>query len=52
MPSCVNIIDANDLDPVHRAQDWAELRPEGVQTDLDSSNVVEESHVPDRENRG
>ena len=25
MPSCVNIIDANDLDLVHRAQDWAEL---------------------------
>ena len=30
----------------------AELQPEGVGTDLDSTDVVEEAHVPDGENRG
>ena len=30
----------------------AELQPEGVRTDLDSTDVVEEAHVPDGENRG
>ena len=29
----------------------AELQPEGVGTDLDSTDVVEEAHVPDGENR-
>ena len=29
----------------------AELQPEGVRTDLDSTDVVEEAHVPDGENR-
>ena len=27
----------------------AELQPDGVRTDLDSTNVVEEAHVPDGE---
>ena len=29
----------------------AELQPEGVGTDLDSTDVVEEAHGPDGENR-
>ena len=29
----------------------AELQPDGVGTDLDSTDVVEEAHVPDGENR-
>ena len=29
----------------------AEVHPEGVGTDLDSTDVVEEPHVPDGENR-
>ena len=49
---CVNIIEANDLEPTARPQVIAELQLEGVRTGPDPIVVVVEAHVPDGENRG
>ena len=52
MPSCVNIIDCNDLELVAGAQGLGELQLEGIRTGPDPIVVVVEAHVPDGGNRG
>ena len=51
-PSCVNIIDCNNLELVAGAQGMVGLQPEGIKTGPDPIVVVVEPHVPDGENRG
>ena len=51
-PSCLNIIDCNDLELVAGARGMGELQLERVRTGLDLIDVVVEPHVPDGENRG
>ena len=45
-------MDGRDLDLLPRARYIAKLLPEGVRTDPDPTDVVEDGHVPDGENRG
>ena len=51
-PSCINIIDGNDLELTPRPRVIAVVQLDVVRTSRDPIDVVVEAHVPDGENRG